>query len=71
MYCSLIATYTWHFIGSFNGKVLLQQPIYVCMFFNMKIEVLQLKVFCVCLDKWNFGTMKYYTAAIVVYVYVC
>ena len=41
------------------------------MFFDMKIEVLQLKVFSVCLDKWNFGTMKYYTAAIVVYVYVC
>ena len=40
MYCILIATYDWHFIGSFNGKALLQQP---CMyvFYEMQLEVLQ------------------------------
>ena len=49
MYCNPIATYTWHFIGSFNGKALLQQPMYVCMyvFYDMQLEVLQLKAICV------------------------
>ena len=34
----------------------------VCMYvFSMQLEVLQLKVLCVCLDKCSFGTMKYYS----------
>ena len=46
MYCNLIATYNWHFISSFNGKALLQQPsMYV--FYEMQLEVLQFKVLCV------------------------
>ena len=61
MYCSLIATYTWYFMGSFNDKALLQQPMYVCMiFYDMQPEVLQLQVFFMCLDTCNFETMKHY-----------
>ena len=32
-----------HFIGNFNGKVLLQQSIYACIFYEMQLEILQLK----------------------------
>ena len=49
MYCSLIATCTLYFIGSFNNKALLQQPIYAYMiFYDIQLEVLLRVHVCMC-----------------------